>query len=377
MRTSLVVSAAVFLLACQPPVTQQPDPVNPVTDAGVDAGVQCPDQTHEADGGCVSAIAWASAATGPVARDHHGTFMKFTDTPTLIVFGGVDMALGEARHDTWITNPSTDGFVSAWRQGPRALFWQAGMGVDGTGDRFYSVSGMSVDSGGHSALTPRVQSLSINADGTPGTWREEKPLPGVGRFHVTVTRVGEWLFAMGGRTDDGVAKKEIWKAHIGADGVLSDWTEERAFPLPRTHHASFAFGNRLYLSGGFDAVDFTSNPTHHRNILTATVDPATGALSEWSTLPLPWDLSTHSAGVMDGYVYLVGGFDGSLNLLGLVRRAKLNEDGTLGEFEEMTALPHARAHVHHTPMFGGRIYSVGGNVGDHFTTDEVMIGFLY
>lgn len=287
------------------------------------------------------------------------------------------MALGEARHDTWVAKPGADGFITAWTAGPRARFWQSGMGVDGQGSRLYSVSGISVSPTGQTALTPRVQSIAINADGSMGTWREEKPLPGVGRFHITATRVGDWLFAMGGRTDDGVAKKEIWRAHIGADGVLSDWVEERAFPLPRTHHASFAFGNRLYLSGGFDAVDFGSQPTHHRNILTATVDPATGALSEWTTIALPWDLSTHSAGVMDGYVYLVGGFDGSLNLLGLVRRAKLNEDGTLGAFEELSPLPHARAHVHHTPMFGGVIYSVGGNVGDHFTTNEVMIGYVY
>lgn len=380
MRTWMLLPAAVFALACQPPVTLEPDSGSPVTDAGVDAGLECPDQQHERDGGCVTEIAWASAVTGPVARDHHGTFLRpggGNDVTTLLVFGGVDMALGEARHDAWVATPGADGFVTQWRQGPRPLFWQSGMGVDGQGSRLYSVSGITVDGTGHTALTPRVQSLLINADGTLGAWREEKPLPGVGRFHITATRVGDWLFAMGGRTDDGVAKKEIWRAHIGADGVLSDWVEERAFPLPRTHHASFAFGNRLYLSGGFDAVDFTSDPSHHRDVLTATVDPATGALGEWTTLPLPWDLSTHSAGVMDGYVYLVGGFDGALNLLGRVRRAKLNDDGTLGAFEELTPLPKPRAHVHHTPMFGGRIYSVGGNVGNHFTTDEVMIGFLY
>lgn len=380
MRSFLLLTVAVSTLACQPPVTSTPEAANPVTDAGsidVDAGLSCPAQSHERDGGCVSELLWASAATGPVARDHHGTWLRSGDVDVLVVFGGIDMALGEPRHDAWFARPGTDGFVTSWERGPRPLFWQAGMGVDGQGDRLYAVSGMSVDASGQSALTPRVQSLAINADGSPGTWREEKPLPGVGRFHITTTRVGEWLYAMGGRTSDGRAQKDIWKARIGADGVLSDWTGERSFPLPRTHHASFAFGDRLYLSGGFDADTFTNDPRHHRDVLTATVNAETGALSEWSTMPLPWDLSTHSAGVMDGYVYLVGGFDGSLNLLDLVRRAKLNDDGTLGAFEPMSPLVRPRAHVHHTPMAKGRIFSVGGNIGGHSTTNEVLVGYLY
>ena len=40
-------------------------------------------------------------------------------------------------------------------------------------------------------------------------------------------------------------------------------------------------------------------------------------------------------------------------------------------------MPHARAHVHQTPMAAGRISSVGGNLGNHQPTDEVWVGLLY
>jgi hypothetical protein len=375
MRAIIVVVVGILSAGCQPPVEIEPDAGSPL--AMVDAGLTCPARSHEVDGGCLTEIAWARATSGFPARDHHGTYLwEGNGHSTLVVLGGVDMDQGLAFNDSYFTAVPEDGFITSWSPGPKPLFWQSGLGVDGKGDRIYAVSGITMTSTG-TDTTPRVQSLSINPDGTPRAWREEKPLPGVGRFHITATRVGDWLFAMGGRTNDGRAMKEIWRAKIGADGVLSDWVESRSFPQPRTHHASFAVGNRLFLSGGFDALTFTSEGINHRDVLTATVDPTTGELSEWTTFPLPWDVSTHSAGVMDGYVYLVGGFDGELHLLDLVRRAKVNDDGTLGEFVETTRLLQPRAHVHQTPMSNGRIFSVGGNVGGHVTTDAVMVGFLY
>jgi hypothetical protein len=380
MRALPLLLVAVFHVACQPPVISEPDAATPLPDAGVepvDAGPRCGDFAHEADGGCVTNIIWTRGTKGPSGRDHHGTWLQSGTVETLFVFGGIDMAAGAAKMDAWSARIGENGLPETWQPAPRPLFWQTGMGLDGLGTRIYAVSGISASAGQPTTTTPRVQSIAFNADGSLGTWREEKSLPGEGRFHITATRVGNWLFAMGGRLADGKAMPTIWKANIGADGVLSDWTEDRAFPQPRTHHASFAIGNRLYLSGGFDALTFTEDPTHHRNILTATVDPTTGALSEWTTLPLPWDLSTHSAAVMDGYVYLVGGFDGALNLLAKVRRAKVNDDGTLGAFEELDAMLFARAHVHHSPMANGRIFSVGGNVGGHVVTDDVLVGYLH
>lgn len=372
-----VLSAVMVVVSACQPMSAAPDAsVESELDAGLpDAGLPCGEGTHEGDGGCVSAIAWAALPAGPAARDHHATWLHVDAASTLVVFNGVDMAQGLPFWDVTFARLSSDGFLDRWEAGPRPLFWQAGMGVDGVTERLYSVSGMSADSSG-TILTPRVQSLSFMGDGTPGAWREETPLPD-GRFHVTATRVGEWLYAIGGRTIDGAARPEVFKARLGDDGKLGPWSTARSMPAPRTHHASFALGQRLYISGGFNAANFESEPQDYRDVLVATVDAATGELSEWASVALPFDISTHSAGVMEGYAYLVGGFDDVLNLSEHVRRAKLNDDGTFGTWEELTPLVRARAHVHHTPMHAGRIYSVGGNIGDHFTTNEAFVGFVY
>lgn len=371
-----------LMLGCPQRVEGVPDAGSPEPDAGFDAGTPladagrtCPDFSHEADGGCVTALFWVNAPTGPSPRDHHATALVAGDAGvTLLVVNGVDMSANAGRFDSWYARPAADGSFDAWHAGPKPLFFAVGSGVEVWNQFVYVVSGST-----GAANTPRVQSLQLNDDGTPGTWREEQSLPNAGAFHVTTTRVGRWLFALGGRDANGIAYANVWRAHIEDDGTLSAWSAARSFPAPRTHHASFASGDTLFVTAGFDnQVGFDdANDVHYSDVLTATVDADTGELSEWTSRPLGFELSTHSAAVFDGHVFLVGGFDSEFRVLDTVRRAKVNDDGTLGSFELMAPLIKARAHVHNTPIHAGLIYSVGGNTGGHEPINDVTVGTLY
>ncbi len=70
--------------------------------------------------------------------------------------------------------------------------------------------------------------------------------------------------------------------------------------------------------------------------------------------------------------------NGTLAQSDKVLRASFDADGKLGSFEVISdPLPTARSHVHQTPVYDGRIYSVGGRVGTSFTsTDQVVVGQL-
>ncbi len=56
-------------------------------------------------------------------------------------------------------------------------------------------------------------------------------------------------------------------------------------------------------------------------------------------------------------------------------RAELAQDGSVGSFASLLALPLARAHAHQTPFLSGKLYSVGGSI-DHEVQPEVFIGTL-
>ena len=381
-------ATAVAVVACQLPVAEdfEGDAFEVAdggaeADAGVeepDAGPGCPPRAHEADGGgCVTEVRWSRLVSGPPARDHHGTLVVTqAGARTLVVFGGIDEANRAPRHDSWAAAIVDGGSLGPWQRGATPRFWQVGHGAVSDGARIYAVSGRTVSAQGRVVNTPRVQSALVGPDGTLGAWREEAPLPGAGSFHVTVTRVGRFLFAIGGRTDTGLTVATVARAAIGDDGVLSAWESLPDLPEPRTHHAAVAVGDRLMLLAGFNAADWTSTGTNHRDALTAVV-ASDGALGPWARQGLPFGTSTHSADVEDGFVYLVGGFDEQLTVLDLVRRARVDAEGQLSGWETLTPMPLARAHVHQAPVSEGVLYSVGGNTGNHVATDQVLMGALW
>lgn len=382
MTRSVTFAALVALTACAPmPVQGQPD-VTPVdagaiVDAGLDAGASCPARSHLGDGGvCVTEVVWSPLPNDPPPRDHHGTLVVSSGAArALVVFGGIDEVRRAPRNDSWVAPIVEGGMLGAWERGPVPAFWQVGHGSASDGARVYAVSGRTVSSQGRLLNTPRVQSALLGPDGKLGAWREETPIPGTGRFHVTATRVGRFLFAIGGRTDTGLTLPDVARATIGPDGVLSAWETLANLPAPRTHHAALAVGDRVLLVAGFDAPSWSGTITNHLDALTATVGPD-GTLGPWVAQTMPFGTSTHSADLEDGFVYLVGGFDENLTILSSVRRARVDAQGQLSGWESLTPLPLARAHVHQSPVSEGVIYSVGGNQGNHSATDAVFMGVL-
>lgn len=388
MKAHALLLLAVLPLSCRPPTgadgpgdTTAADAGTDVVDAGVtpdagvvDAGPTCPALSHAEDDGCVTAIDWAPLANIPSARDHHGTGLVSAGAKTLlVVVNGVDMGRGLAIWDTRWAETLGDGTIAPWVEGPRPPFWAAGSGIATQDNRMYVISGQD---GVQKRNVPGVQVLEADDDGTLG-WREDAPLPGDGSFHLSATIVGRWLFAIGGSSITGKAMANVWVTAIGADGTLAPWAEARALPEPRSHHVSFTAGGRLYVQGGLDAEDFNHQQPGYEDALIATVDPDTGALGEWQRQALPFTRTAHSAVVESDSVILLGGFDADVNLVADVLRAPLLEDGTLGAFEALPPLPLARGHVHQTPMKDGRIYTVGGNVGNHAAQARVFVGTLY
>jgi hypothetical protein len=346
-------------------------------DAGTaDAGPVCAPQSHFVDGGCKTELEWISLPVGPAARDHHGTaLIDVADASVLFVTNGVDDELPALRNDSWYSVLGADGFPGPWVLGPQPLFPQIGHAMAQYENRVYSISGTTYNAQGVGSNTTKVESISFDTNGVPQVWRQETQLP-AGRFHITSAQVGRFIYALGGRNEAGTAMSDVWKCEVLADGVLSAWSATRAFPMPRTHHTSYGYNNKVYVVGGFDSATFTSQPTEYQNTLVSDVG-AQGELGPWRSIPIPFIINTHSNVLMDGYLYLLGGFKESITTSDSVRRTKLSPTGEYGSWEVMSALPFGRSHVHQTPAKNGKLYSVGGNTGNHVPTNEIFIGNLY
>lgn len=374
-----------FLLgACAPEFLPTPDEAPHGNDhaspdstlVGADGGVgepMCPPFSHPGDAGCTSTIAWSDQTKGPPARDHHLTFVVATDHGgTLYVTGGIDEPARSARNDLWSAMLSPSGEVSPWVRGPAPLVFQTGSALASVGARTYVLGGKTVV-GGRIGFTTEVTSLEVSHTGLPLGWRRERPLPAP-HFHASGHGFERWVYVIGGlNVSAGLATTEVLRAEVLADGDLGPWATVSTLPEPRTHHSSVIVGRRLFVFSGIDGSGIGFDPMDYRDGLVTTID-AEGNLGPWARFELPFASVAGSATVVGRAVYVVGGLE-NLVPTGTVWRAELRGD-TLGPFSLSSALPFARAHVHHTPAWRQFIYSVGGNTGNHVAVDRVLRGVV-
>ncbi len=155
------------------------------------------------------------------------------------------------------------------------------------------------------------------------------------------------------------------------------WSIATPLPEPRAYHtltAATAFtaaldttmtGGFLYVIGGVDAAGATVSDVQMARI------GLDGAVGPWmSTSPLPEPLHSADATLFRGFVYLTGGADSANASTNGVYRAPIAEDGTLGAWESLGTLPGPRAH-HAQIGFGPFLHVIGGETG---TVDPVAAG---
>jgi N-acetylneuraminic acid mutarotase len=155
------------------------------------------------------------------------------------------------------------------------------------------------------------------------------------------------------------------------DPATDTWTRKADMPTARLDHAACVVDGRIYVSGGLSA-----SPSRDPAAVTLTTveiyDPATDTWTQASDMPRP--RSGHSASVVDGKIYIIGG-QGE-EMLKLWQEGKIDTD----EMEEFFSivyvydpatdtwttaadpLPTARAGLT-AAVVDGKIYAIGGQQG--------------
>ncbi|GEM_PF-3186186 len=143
----------------------------------------------------------------------------------------------------------------------------------------------------------------------------------------------------------------------GGIGALSAWTvNSNALPAARYRHASAVGKGYVYAIGGGNAGGA------YDTVYKAKAN-ADGTLGAWAaTTALPAQRFYPTAGVANGYLYVLGGQLGG-SAQSTVYYGKINEDGTITAWSTATAgLPAARAE-HCTAVANDYLYVIGGSPG--------------
>lgn len=205
------------------------------------------------------------------------------------------------------------------------------------------------------------------------TWTETQAMPGPAQGHGAVflsiedgPGAGNLVWVTGGADGAGTAMDAVVFSEVGAGGELGAYTNSTPLPAPRAFHgAALAtpfnalidtlVAGHVYAIGG---IDENGDPT--ATVYTAAVgkDRALTAWTETTSLPEP----LHSMGVTiyRSWLYVVGGASTGNAPTASVYRARINMDGSLGEWEGQAPLPYPRAYAP-LVVFAGALYVLGGD----------------
>ncbi len=320
-------------------------------DAGADAGPPaCASDLATSAQSCGS-LSWQTSATKSRLRNHHMTYVTRAQDGSAFLVAVAGVNGGTVMRDVDIAPIAPDGTVGAFTSGPPYGAYVGGL----TGA---NANGVLVGAGGNtgSSLAADVFTSVVQPDGSLADWHKQAPM-NVKRMHAASFAVGSRIWIMGGFDTD--VHGDVISADVGADGTIAAWNPSGTLPAPRTHFSAAYARGFVYVTGGIAALPTMPSPSL-KDVQRGTVEPD-GTIDQWTKLsPLPVGICTHSSFVYGGYLYVAGGIDDAPEQLATVRRAPLEDDGTLGDWETVAPLPVARGHVHQLPIVFDHVYSVSG-----------------
>ncbi len=200
-------------------------------------------------------------------------------------------------------------------------------------------------------------------------------------FSSVTTPIGTttYIYALGGNTstgtmDDNTSNVDTvyYNSLNKSSGALAktSWSSTTALPAKRSFAAagvanefnSLVTGNGyVYVLGGLDGTGKATSKVYYSSIKDNGTLPASGESGTWdTTTALPQALFAEGAVIFHGRFYVVGGNNSSGKPISKVYSADIKSDGTLGSWQTLVNLPAARAY-HQLVVSAGYLYVLGGD----------------
>ncbi|MEK9195875.1 MAG: hypothetical protein AAB914_00745, partial [Patescibacteria group bacterium] len=281
-------------------------------------------------------------------------YVKQTNSPAtppdMIEIDTVTLTTANSTINTITLNGVNSGELGAWATTTAMPLAREKLSTVVANGYIYEIGGSSATS---------VRYAKLNANGTIGTWSTSSTydLPLARQEAVVVTANG-YLYVIGGYNGS-VAVKTTYYAKINSDGSLGEWrTNSPDIPAVRSAAAGFVANGYVYVTGGAD-----NTPTVQSTIYYAKLN-ADGTTGSWLTNSggiggASATRALHTAAVANGYVYIIGGIDGSTTTQSTVGYGKLNADGTITGWGTGTAMTTALDR-HTSTVANGYLYVIGG-----------------
>ncbi len=189
------------------------------------------------------------------------------------------------------------------------------------------------------------------------------------RAGVAAVAIGRRIYAIGGG-EFGPKGLKIFKsveyADVQPDGTLGPWKYSAPLTMPRVYPVAVIHGDYVYVMGGesldelYTGAEDQKPPRLLKSVERARINPD-GTLGKWTLEKVKMHFPRRGGEVfaVDGWLYAGGGFGG--DFLNDVERARINPDGSLGQWEDDSFYNRDR-YISGFARKGRRLYVIGGHV---------------
>ncbi|HJM04543.1 MAG TPA: choice-of-anchor U domain-containing protein [Candidatus Saccharimonadaceae bacterium] len=205
--------------------------------------------------------------------------------------------------------------------------------------------------------------LTVLAAGEADVWQTSANTLPASMDSAGAATYNGYAYVVGG-SSSGNPRDSVYIAQLGQDGSVGEWAASaNALPQAVTDPAVTTYDGYIYVAGGRDSSLDDLNTVYYAAI------NGDGTLGSWSTSPqtLPVATSYSHAVAFDGYLYIIGGYQDSARV-DTVYYAPL--DGAVGPWStSANAIPEALLYKSVAVAENGYVYVMGGDGNE--TVDTV------
>lgn len=255
------------------------------------------------------------------------------------------------------TRSGGSGATSAWSTSPSTFTAQRTRHASAVHNGYLYVIG-GVTTGSSYLLSS--QYAKINDDGSVGSWSATTGLP-IGLADMSSLTYAGRIYLFGGRTSDANPVNTVYMSSINNDGTLGSWNTTTALPSNRAESAIAARSGYVYLLGGTDGSSVLNT------VISAPVN-GNGSVGSWSAAT-SFDGARRGAVAVtsENYIYIIGGANDSTHLKD-VQYAQMGSGGSIGSWSNTTDLTYARSATTASLVNGFLSIYGGRDAGSNFAT---------
>jgi hypothetical protein len=320
------------------------------TNVTVGSGTSTSTTTIQGGTGNINITPNGSSNTGVVVKPTNNSTAAFQVQNAT---GGNLMQIDSTNSNITV-NGANNGLVQAWQTSANTLT----TGVDSMGT--LTVNGYVYVLGGiHTGTdTAAVQYAQLQANGNVGAWGTTTSLPAA-RDDAGYTTWNGYVYVIGGSTNDTAANAQstVYYAKVNQNGTISNWntnsyalgcaTAGCGSPVVRYSPSAFAYNGYLYLTGGANAAGTDQTTVYYAKI---NADGSTGAWNTTTAISGSGTTQGMEAFIANGYMYADRD---------QANWSKINSDGTLGSWTGGGSAPTSLLGAG-TAVMNGYLYMYGG-----------------